>query len=85
MLPTSVSFIWQIWQPRAAALPAKPLRPQDTTDSGVATWQQGHRRREKGRREPNGGGINGGGRFIKCQVAATKSLATVDLLRLPVP
>ena len=37
------------------------------------------------RREPNGGGVNGGGRFIQFHVAATKSLATVDLLRLPVP
>ena len=37
------------------------------------------------RREPNGGGINGGGRFIQLHVAAAKSLATVDLLRLPVP
>ena len=31
------------------------------------------------RREPNGGGIHGGGRLIQFHVAATKSLATVDL------
>ena len=37
------------------------------------------------RREPNGVGVYGGGRFIKINVAATTSLATVDFLRLPVP
>ena len=36
------------------------------------------------RREPNGGGINGGGRLMKAHVAAAKSPATADVLRLPV-